>query len=104
VTIPAMAITTMGARQENQVKRNTVSRGPKTRLNGGAVCWTARALPQSWRLTRAVMVATFDGRFMPAIRPSISTAPRKAHNWVSIVHSRRAQAVPIRDRAMVPLC
>jgi hypothetical protein len=50
------------------------------------------------------MVATFDGRFMPAMRPNISTAPRRAHNGVSIVHSKRAQPPPIRDRAMVPLC
>jgi len=43
VAIPAMAIIIRGARQENQVRRNTVSKGPKIRLKGGAVCWTARA-------------------------------------------------------------
>ena len=61
-------------------------------------------LPQSWRLTRAVIVATFDGRFMPAIRPSINTAPRIAHNELSSVQSRSAEAAPRIDRAMVPLC
>ena len=42
---PAMAIINRGERQENQVSRNTVSKGPKIRLKGGAVCWTARGGP-----------------------------------------------------------
>ena len=55
--------------QVKVVRSPATSNGPTTRLSGGAICWTERALPHSSGLTMAVMVATDDGNWSPARKP-----------------------------------
>ena len=73
------------------------------RLIGGASCCTARALPQSGRLTIAVTIAVMDGRLNPAAIPITSMASLIMAREVIVTHTRRAIETQKIESISVPL-
>lgn len=97
------AIPPIRPRHGNQARIKTVKRGPRIRLEGGASCCTARALPQSGLLTIAVMIAVIEGRLRPAAIPSTSIVSLIVESDVTKMHAKRAMDTPVRERISVPL-
>src|SRR5262245_18649158 len=91
------------ARQVDQLKNNSATKGPAKKARLGASSCTAMAFPQCGRAIKAVIVAIAEGIKRPAANPRQKSPMRIAHKLLVWHIPKRAKPTPALEITMVTL-